>query len=117
MADFYPKFEPEGAPPEDQGKGTEAEGETALLPKSLCAGKELKPGDTLTFKVVHMYDDEIEVSPVSSPSPETEDENETETEDETEDEGAPEGEMPPEEIMSADQEIDKMASMKSRKAM
>lgn len=65
---------------------TEDLGETALVPKSILAGKDLKPGDTVTFKVVHLYDDEIELRPAS-------DEKETKSEG-----------------MSADEEID-MASM------
>lgn len=48
----------ESTSPESEESG-EMELETALLPKSFLAGK--KVGDTITLKVVHEYDDEIEV--------------------------------------------------------
>lgn len=38
-----------------------AEGETALLPKSMFAGKEINPGDEFVFKVVRLYEDEVEI--------------------------------------------------------
>lgn len=44
-----------------EDKETGAEGVTALLPKSICPGMELKPGETITLKVVKTYEDEIEV--------------------------------------------------------
>lgn len=37
------------------------EGVTALLPKSICPGMDIKPGQTITLKVLKAYDDEIEV--------------------------------------------------------
>jgi len=74
---------------------TEDLGETALVPKSILAGKELQPGDTVTFKVVHLYDDEVELRPASESN---------EEEEETED-------------MSASEEIDAMAQMPGRKGM
>lgn len=37
------------------------EGVTALLPKSICPGMDVQPGQTITLKVVKTYDDEIEV--------------------------------------------------------
>lgn len=41
----------------------EDEGEqTALLPKSFFAGKDIKPGSTYTVKVEHVYEDEAECS-------------------------------------------------------
>lgn len=40
----------------------EAEGETALLPKSMFGGKEVNPGDEFVFKVVRLYSDEVEIS-------------------------------------------------------
>lgn len=68
---------------------TEDLGETALVPKSILAGKELQPGDTVTFKVVHLYDDEVELRPESESKEEA-----------TEPKG-----------MSANDEIDSMAGM------
>lgn len=47
-----------GALPDQEEK---AEGETALLPKSIFGNKPPEPGATCTFKVVHVYDDEVEV--------------------------------------------------------
>lgn len=62
---------PEEAAPAQPGDESEAvdkdkdeagpEGVTALLPKSICAGMDVQPGQTLTLKVVKTYDDEIEV--------------------------------------------------------
>jgi len=39
------------------------EGETFLAPKSVLG--DYKVGDTCTFKIVHMYDDEAELAPVN----------------------------------------------------
>lgn len=39
----------------------ESEGTTALLPKSILAGKEFKPGEEVVLKIVHIYDDDVEV--------------------------------------------------------
>jgi hypothetical protein len=82
MADFYPSEDtdnaaaaPDTAPnadtmPEDKGPddtmggdddSKDSQSETALLPKSILAGKEFKPGDELALKVVHIYNDEVEV--------------------------------------------------------
>lgn len=44
--------------PEDSG------GESALIPKSALSDK-CKPGDVVTMKVVHVYDDEVEVEYMS----------------------------------------------------
>lgn len=44
--------------PEDSG------GESALIPKSALSDK-CKPGDVVTMKVVHVYDDEVEVEYLS----------------------------------------------------
>ncbi len=70
MPDYYGGGDDEGAM---DGKPTmgasdkdspkeEEEGTTALLPKSILAGKEFKPGDEVVLKVVHLFDDEVEVS-------------------------------------------------------
>ena len=74
----------EGSTREEAGEG----GETALVPKSLLAGKTVKPGDKIILKVVRLYDDEVEVEYASS--------------------GADEGEET-EGPMSAEREIDMMA--------
>jgi hypothetical protein len=70
MSDYYQSDETSaGNPPGDgegmDDKGMEKEdsgGETALLPKSILAGKEFNPGDELVLKVVRLYDDEVEVA-------------------------------------------------------
>jgi hypothetical protein len=49
-----------GGPPHDEGK-EEMEGESALLPKSILAGKEFNVGDEVVLEIVAMHDDEVEV--------------------------------------------------------
>lgn len=66
--------------------GEETESQTALMPKDIMG--ECKVGDTMTFKVTHIYDDEVAVEPVKAAKP-------TETKP-----------------MSADEEIDMMATEK-----
>lgn len=65
MPDYYGGEETEGAPV-DAAQGQEQEkddtGQTALLPKSILAGKEFKPGDEVILKITHIYDDEVEVA-------------------------------------------------------
>ncbi len=79
--DYYPQMgggpppgrpPPRGGPPEKPDKESEYEGETALVPKSFLAGKELRPGDRVEMEVVHIYDDEIEVKPTSETEPKRE---------------------------------------------
>lgn len=48
------------APPKE---GATEGGETVLIPKSLLQGKEYKAGETIRLKVVHIYEDELEVQP------------------------------------------------------
>lgn len=66
--DFYSDTEDDQSAPEtaqsdmpDKPDEEQAEGETALLPKSIFGSKMPEPGATCTFKVVHVYDDEVEV--------------------------------------------------------
>lgn len=69
-SDYYPDdvgggtSAPESAG-EDRDEGAE---QTALLPKSILAGKDFKPGDEVVLKVVHIYDDEVEVEYASEPA-------------------------------------------------
>lgn len=52
---------------------------SALLPKSVLGGKEFKPGEEVVLKIVHVYEDEVEVSYASEkPEGEVEDEDEEE---------------------------------------
>lgn len=54
---------PPAAPPSAPEKDNESEeGETALLPKSILAGKKFEVGEEVVLKIVHEYDDEIEVA-------------------------------------------------------
>lgn len=36
-----------------------------LIPKSIFGGRELKPGDTVEFKVTHVYEEDVEIQPAS----------------------------------------------------
>ena len=51
----------------DEGKDEE---QTALVPKSLLGGKDFGVGDEIIFKIVHKYEDEIEVAYASEPKKE-----------------------------------------------
>lgn len=58
MADEAPSNSGAGAAPEkDKDEGSE----TALIPKSLLAGKQFKPGDEVVLRIVRDYEDEVEV--------------------------------------------------------
>ena len=46
----------------DMAEDREDNEETALLPKSLLLNKDVAPGDEVILKVVHVYDDEVEVA-------------------------------------------------------
>lgn len=76
----------ENYPTVDDGESTDkpedkAEGKTALIPKSLLGGKKFKVGDTLTFKIEHEYDEELEISsPSAKPEPDSPQEDATEGE-------------------------------------
>lgn len=64
---------------EDRTEGATGEkekpAETALLPKSLLMGKEVKPGAKITLEVTHIYEDEVEVAyPKKTPMEESGDE-------------------------------------------
>lgn len=49
---------------EESGEESPSSSNSALLPKSLLGGKAV--GDTITLKVVKIYDDEVEVAPQES---------------------------------------------------
>lgn len=70
----------------EEAKDDEAPGEVALLPKSILAGKEFKPGDEVVLKIVAMHGDEVQVAY----APEKPDEQST-----PEDQGATSSEMEP----------------------
>lgn len=88
--DYFPMAgpsEPAAGPtrePEAPAAQEEEQGPTALVPKSVLAGREVKPGDEVTLKVIRIHDDEIEV-------------------------GSPGGEETPAPPPTAEQEIDQMA--------
>jgi hypothetical protein len=52
--------EPKGQP-EDDGKHEDTGEMTAVLPKSILAGKEFKPGEEVMLQIVSMHDDEVVV--------------------------------------------------------
>ena len=61
--DNYPDTEDQSSPSTAADKGEEsAEGATFLVPKSAVKGYEV--GDTCTFKIAHLYEDEAELEPV-----------------------------------------------------
>jgi hypothetical protein len=69
--DMYPMagnpMDSQSAPPSDQNRDAEEEqggGESALIPKSILDGMDIKVGSSITLKVVHEYEDEIEVQAV-----------------------------------------------------
>jgi hypothetical protein len=47
---------------QEEDKPMDEIGETALLPVSLLHGQEVTPGDEITLRVVHVYEDEVEVA-------------------------------------------------------
>ncbi len=58
---------------EDMGEAT------ALLPKTVLGGKEFKPGEEVVLKIVHVYEDEVEVAYATEhPEGEAEEEDEEE---------------------------------------
>lgn len=56
-------FQAESDESTDKPKKDNSEDEaTALLPKSILGGKKFKPGDEVVLKIVHEYEDEVEVA-------------------------------------------------------
>lgn len=56
----------DAAPPMEKGEGAEEQqeqgGDTALLPKSILAGKKFEPGDEVVLRIVRFHGDEVEVA-------------------------------------------------------
>lgn len=70
--DYYPQM-PAGPPPKGRGppppdKDREEDGdyETFLVAKSALGGREVRPGETITMRVEHVYDDEVEMCTAKS---------------------------------------------------
>ena len=67
---YYPEDGAAGpqteTPPPEKDTEEGAEPTTALLPKSILAGKDLKPGDEIMLKITHIYEDEVAVEYASS---------------------------------------------------
>lgn len=65
---YYGATDSPAAPPDPSAKSAESDDEkdpgtdTALLPKSLFPGEPPAIGDVCSFKVEHVWEDEIEVS-------------------------------------------------------
>lgn len=51
----------EPAAPESAETEKPAESQTAVLPKSILAGKDFKPGEEVVLKVVAVHDNDVEV--------------------------------------------------------
>lgn len=43
-------------------------GQTALLPKSILAGRDFEPGDEVVLKVTHVYENEVAVEYAKEPA-------------------------------------------------
>lgn len=80
------------SPDEGEGKEKDMGGETALIPKSLLAGKDFQVGEEVVLKIVHDHGDEVEVEYAS---------------EKPDEKGA--GEMGPPEMASADAQLGQMA--------
>lgn len=82
---YYPEPETEtgtdtNAAPAAEPKPDETPQEqTALLPKSILAGKTFNPGDEVVLKVVNVYEDEVEVAYATGDESETAPETNAET--------------------------------------
>ncbi len=66
MSDLYEgggEQKPEGKTVDEEGK----EQPSALIPKSLLAGKEFNPGDELVLKIKAIHGDEVEVEYAAEP--------------------------------------------------
>jgi hypothetical protein len=57
--DMYSDSSPQ--PEHEAPSGEGYDGETAVLPKSILAGKEFKPGEEVVLKIVAIHDDSVEV--------------------------------------------------------
>lgn len=93
MAEDYYDDTPEGAAPAAEAEPTapdETTTETAVLPKSFFAGKELVPGHECTIRIERVNTDSVEVGYVRE---DTGAEEEYET-------AAPEAEAPMEDLMA-----------------
>lgn len=60
--DYYPPNPGKDREKPADNKSEEPEEKTALIPKSLLMGKEFKPGEEVIFKIVHEYQDEVEIA-------------------------------------------------------
>lgn len=56
-----PDEQPAMAQAEDRSPDGD-DGETAVLPKSILAGKDFKPGEEVVLKIVAIHDDSVEVA-------------------------------------------------------
>lgn len=64
QADLYADAAPSEAPAaEPQGAERESTGQTTLIPANVLGDTNLKPGDTLTMRVVEMTEDGALVEP------------------------------------------------------
>lgn len=89
MADYYgddegvqPRPGPDTGPPESEETTDkeESEGQTALIPKSICPGHDLDVGDTVSLKIIGVHDQEYEVEYDEGGGKESESSSETKPE-------------------------------------
>ena len=67
--DYYPGDSEEGSPP-PKPEEQETDSNTALIPKTLLAGKDFNPGDEVVFKIVAMHGEEVEIQYATEDKPE-----------------------------------------------
>jgi hypothetical protein len=83
--DYYPTEQAEEpTQPPEKDVETNTDSETALMPKALLG--DVAVGDTVTLKVVHIYEDEIEVEKVTDEQTEKRPQFESEIDDMSSDE-------------------------------
>lgn len=71
-SNFYSDSQSEPSADTSETSTESTGGKTALLPKSALTGQELKPGDEVTFKIVRVMDDQVEVEQAGSQGETTE---------------------------------------------
>lgn len=71
-SDYMDESEESGEPAQHDESKEDEGGDSALLPKSLMAGKDFKPGDEIVLEVVKVYGDEFEVRYAQEKKPKSE---------------------------------------------
>jgi hypothetical protein len=90
--DYYDSSEDgsDTAVADDPKDSSDKASSTGLLPKSVFMGKDVKVGETLSFKITQIHDDEVQVKCVyGDEEPKDEPEEEEDAEEPAEEEAAP----------------------------